>query len=157
MATKHRSSTVEIEGKSYSLTFDINALIWLEDELHTDLDELDAALQAAKVEGSVSLTQLKLLRAMFFAGLRRDQPDLTLEDAGALIFTTNAAEVSEAVGKAMGTETVLKPDSEEGLHDDSPLSVPTAEAAKPSGPSRSSTSASRRTSQEDSLSASSAS
>ena len=150
----HNRVPIQVDGQKLVLCYDLNALIFLEDAAGTDIARLDEAVEACRVANTVDMTNLKLLRMTFYAGLRREQPELTEEDAGKLIFLDNAAEVSEAVGKAMSVNAVNNATkSEEGLHDDSPLSPASVEAPGPSGPQRSSTTASRRTKPEASLSA----
>lgn len=139
--TQPRGVDVVVGDRTLRLVYDINALIWLEDTTGTDLDGLDAAVEACRAQGSVSLTNLKVLRNLFYAGLRREQPTLTLEDAGGMIFLETAREISESIADAMGgrEEFEAAVTAQEGLHADSPLPLAVPVAPAPSGPAPSTT------------------
>lgn len=90
MANKQRGF-VEIElDKKRRLKFNMNALTELEDVLGMPITGL-----------SDQKVGMKELRAMLWAGLLHDDPDLSLREAGDLIELENLQEISEKVTEAM--------------------------------------------------------
>lgn len=87
---KKKSFPVVIEGKTYYLRFDLNALALLEEKFGS---AEEATRKAA--EGSAIA-----IRCFLWAGLKSNHPDMTEEDVGALIDLANLAEVSEEINKA---------------------------------------------------------
>lgn len=94
---------VEINGRKLYLCFDFNGLAKAEElagiNLLTGID-----LQ------KVSATQL---RALLFAALLKFQPDITLEQVGAMLTYANVPKFSEALAKAF---TVSNPEPAEDEH-----------------------------------------
>lgn len=82
--------SVELSGKEYSLCFDFNAIA--QAESLTGLNLL-TALDLRSLNAS-------MLRALLFAALLKLQPEMTLEQAGALITLTQASKVTAALVKA---------------------------------------------------------
>lgn len=69
-----------------SLRYDLNALCLLDE--HGGLDEL-------------RLSSPSGMRLMLYAGLRHEDPDLTLERVGAMVDMGRLEEIADAVGRAL--------------------------------------------------------
>lgn len=81
---------VTVGGKKYFLCFDFNALAVAEDATGLNLlRSLDFQNLSAKT-----------FRALLFAALLRQQPDMTLEAAGSLITASSAPKLTEALVRA---------------------------------------------------------
>lgn len=77
-ATKFPEVTVDVDGQSYRLVIDINAMRAVEDALSTPDVEVvfhDVVRRAAK--GSMRATT-----ALFWAAMRRHHPTMTMDDVG---------------------------------------------------------------------------
>lgn len=84
--------------KQRKLKYTFNAFCELEDVLGRPLSEISEIMDGFK---------LKDLRAMLWAGLLHESPDLTLEEAGELMDKASSLEeVAEAVVKAMEKSVV---------------------------------------------------
>lgn len=70
--------TFEVEGRAYALVLDVNALIELEGVL---------GVKAGDITGKIGHDGLSLteVRALLWAGLQREHPDVSLPAAGALV------------------------------------------------------------------------
>jgi hypothetical protein len=93
------SERVEIDGETYTLVFDINAMADLE-SVHggNAFDHIDGLIRGDVTAG--------LLRALMWAQLQEKHKDLSLRDAGVLVSKTPEAALSAviaAVQKAMPT------------------------------------------------------
>ncbi|MFW6079005.1 MAG: hypothetical protein ACODAE_05250 [Gemmatimonadota bacterium] len=116
-----RDVTLELAGETRRLRYDFNALCDLEDALGRPLSALS--------EDSAGFREI---RAMLWAGLIHEDPDLTLRDAGALLGRHiedggRLEAVGEATERAMaraGFET-----GEDGEAEDAAGNGPAAEAA----------------------------
>ena len=84
----------EAAGKSYTLSYSINALCELEEMLGEGVTEV-----AAKMGGKGG-TRLSLIRALFWAGLRDHHPEVTIVESGELMREYGIQETSEIVGRA---------------------------------------------------------
>lgn len=76
------------EGQGYTLLLDFNALCDLSEEL-PDL-----------MSGGQELTDPRKIRTVFHAGLKRNHPGITLEQAGDIIQAVGIAEAADLLGKA---------------------------------------------------------
>ncbi len=83
MANPHKGETsIEIDGKTYTLALTLNAMCELEDLLGTPEKEVSF------IEIVHAVTQRKRtshMRALFWAALREHHPEVTLKQAGTLI------------------------------------------------------------------------
>lgn len=79
--------TIELGGKTRRLAYDLNALCALED--HGGIDQTGSP---------------KGLRAMLWAGLLHEEPDLSLDDVGRLVTLDRIEEIATAVGEAMSRD-----------------------------------------------------
>jgi len=86
-------------GKSYIMVLDFNALAEFEDEVGAN------ALALIQTPDKMSARQV---RALFWAGLKQRQPDVTLEDAGRIL-TSNFDKMGEALGAAFPDAEPEKP------------------------------------------------
>lgn len=84
--------TVEIElgGESRHLLIDLNALASFEDATGRDFTE--AFAQSAR--------SAKTIRALLWAAMLHENPDLKISDVGKWVHPGNLAQIAEAVGKA---------------------------------------------------------
>lgn len=69
---------VTINGKNYKIEFGLNAVCSLEDVMHRPLDDIMDSL----AEG---VADIRLARAIFWAGLLANNRGMTLERAGAIL------------------------------------------------------------------------
>lgn len=74
------------------LKYDLNALVLLEEQFGS----LGAALDA--VQGQ----SIRAIRSWLYAGLAHEDPDLTPEQAGALVSLTELPAVTDAILRALG-------------------------------------------------------
>lgn len=81
---------VTLGGRQRTLRYDLNALAELEEATGTSLAELQS-----KTVG------LRFLRALVWAGLLHQEPDLTQREVGAWIDGENLQEVQDAAVKAL--------------------------------------------------------
>lgn len=93
--------SLEYEGKQYRLTLDFNAMADFEGR--TGKDSL-AVIQRYEETGKISMVDL---RALFWAGLSQDHPELTLKDAG-LIMSANTGALAKLL-EAMAPEQDANP------------------------------------------------
>lgn len=77
---------IVVDRKTYKLAFDFNAICVAEKETGINL-----------LTSLVTEITATSLRGLFFAALLRDQPEMTIEQAGALITPSNIAVVRSAV------------------------------------------------------------
>lgn len=90
MANKQRGYVEVTLDKKRRLKFDLNALSELEDALGKPVTQLN--------DGTVGMREL---RAMVWAGLLHEDPDLTLRDTGELIDLERIEEITEKVTEAL--------------------------------------------------------
>lgn len=90
MANKHRGYVDIVLDKKRRLKFNMNALTELEDVLGIPI----TGLSSQKVG-------MKELRAMLWAGLLHEEPELTLREAGDLMEVENLNEISTKITEAM--------------------------------------------------------
>lgn len=90
---------IELNGRRRTLRYDLNALALLEEKLGRSISQLD------DVEMGI-----RSIRALIWAGLQHDDPDLTEQDVGAWIgpggvsITDAMMKVGEALKEAFGGE-----------------------------------------------------
>lgn len=77
--------SLEYEGRTYGLTLDFNAMA--DFEAKTGKDSL-AVIQRYEETGQISMVDM---RALFWAGLSQDHPELTLKDAGRIMSANTTA------------------------------------------------------------------
>lgn len=95
MANPHTGErSFEVGGATYTLRFTVNALCELEDAVGSSVSELGAAL------ADPTRARVKLMRALLWAGLRDRHPQLTIEDAGALLDDGGAQRIMPLVAEA---------------------------------------------------------
>lgn len=88
-----KPTKVKINGKIYAFKYTVNSLCELEEATqYKDINQLMAAVQT----GSIGA-----IRAMVWAGLIWDQPDLTMNEVGGFMGDmAGMQQFAEAVGKA---------------------------------------------------------
>jgi len=92
------TATVNIGGQDRTLRFDFNALALLEEK--TGKSAFDqATFQNVKASD---------LRALIWAGILHELPDVKMEEVGSWLHPGNVREVSEAIGKAFGNDVKEK-------------------------------------------------
>lgn len=102
---------LEIElDKPRKFMLDLNAFALVEETL--DMDFMDALEKSAR--------SARTLRAVLWAGLRKDDPTLTLEQVGEMISISNMEIISDAINKAMLSQMP------ESSPEDAPLVTPPA-------------------------------
>lgn len=87
-------ATIELGDKTFTIAFDLNSLEALEQ--HVEGSAFDSDFWA-KITQPFTARSLLLL---FWAGLRSYHPEITLEEAGALVNPQNMAVVMKAVHEA---------------------------------------------------------
>lgn len=85
-------SVLEVDGKPYTLVFDINALCEVEDELGMDVDMLLAKYASG--------TSAKIVRGMIWAALQKNHP-CTVDEVGDLMSAVGFQESKQALERAM--------------------------------------------------------
>lgn len=101
-----KPTKAKINGKLYQFKYTVNALAKLEEETkYKDMNQLMTASQAGSI-GAV--------RAMVWAGLIWDKPELTIEEVGDLMGDLSGMQqFAEAVGKAFAASTPVVTKSED--------------------------------------------
>ena len=95
MGNPHRGeASFDVEGKAYRVRFSWNAAAAYEEMAGRPLS--DALLDVARERFSA-----KSLRAMLWAGLQDEHPDVTLKDAGRLIDKLGRKEAQRVMGVAL--------------------------------------------------------
>lgn len=90
----------EADGKKYTLSYSVNALCALEDEVGQGIVGILGEVQAWEQE-PVSI-RLKLLRAMLWAGLQDRHPEVDVKKAGEILTSIgDIAGASNLVGDAL--------------------------------------------------------
>jgi hypothetical protein len=79
-----------VKGEKYNLCFDFNAVAIVYQQ--TGINLLD--------EGAVSNPNPVVIRALLYAALLKNHPDMTVDAAGSLITLHNVTEIMTAVGNA---------------------------------------------------------
>lgn len=93
MANPHRGDTdIQAGDRSYTLCFSSNAVCEMEEHFDRPIAEIGTMLDAG--------ARFSDLRAVFWHGLRRHHPDLSLEDAGDVMDEVGQDKVGEAIGTA---------------------------------------------------------
>ena len=87
-----RYTKLTLEGETYSLAFDFNALAVAEEISGLNL------LQAMRSLGDLSVAQT---RALLYAALLKKQPKLTLTEAGNLLNFRSLPVITKALGEAL--------------------------------------------------------
>lgn len=90
-----RSAKLEIDGRTYQLAYDFNAIA--EAEASTGCNLLHGI--SAALFGTLSAAQL---RGLLCASLRAGQPDITLAETGALIRIDTLERIHTAIAEAWG-------------------------------------------------------
>lgn len=85
---------IDIEERSYKLSFSVNALCELEDKLDRPVPEIAASLE------DPARVRMSTVRALVWAGLRDHHEDTTIEQAGDLVTAAGIPAVMEAIGRA---------------------------------------------------------
>jgi hypothetical protein len=94
MANKAKGEVgFEVDGKSYTLVFSINALCELENQLGGDVANIAAA-------GFGGIKRYSTLRATFWAGLTDHHPNMTLQAVGKIINALGIQKADELAGEA---------------------------------------------------------
>lgn len=104
MARAFPERTLEIEGQSYRLVLDINAQVLIEETKGCVFQDVVKRM----LEGSRTDERL-----LFWAGLQRHHPDITLAKAGDLM--SAAAELPEAMMAGALQETTPDPQDTKAL------------------------------------------
>lgn len=90
MANKERGESKLVLGeKEYTLRFDLNALVELEDKLGVPLSEM----------GNMKIT-IRNIRSMLWAGILHEAPELTEAEIGKYVDMGNMEEVQTAISQA---------------------------------------------------------
>ena len=90
-----KSIRIKVDGESYYLSYDLNALVALENE-YGDIE------QAFEFDENPKGAIGKLLKVLF-VGLQANHKDISELDVGAIFTMENLADFQEAVGRAMNT------------------------------------------------------
>lgn len=90
-------SEVVLDGKTYHLTFDLNALCELEDKYGS----LDGAMKRLSSIGGADKKVMKDIRFLLWQALKHENDELTESQAGKLVTIQNMQVVSDALGYAM--------------------------------------------------------
>jgi hypothetical protein len=92
MANPHRGQVAFKAGdKEYTLSFSINAMCELEDHLELSINQI-----ANKVQDP-SQMKMSYLRAIIWAALQDNHPDIDLKTAGAIASEAGAVAVMDAI------------------------------------------------------------
>lgn len=95
MANKFKGEVKVTAGEQeYTLRFDMNALVELEDATGMPVPKLALSF------GDPEQMSYKLLRSMFWAGLLHHHPDVTVEEAGRIMSEIDLLEVIEKISEA---------------------------------------------------------
>lgn len=84
----------EVEVGGYTLRYDINALCEAEDVAGENIADIIESM----ADKTPSFSRIRLL---FWAGARSSKPELTMEEAGAVIQSVGVVAAVAAVGKAI--------------------------------------------------------
>lgn len=91
MANPHRGEVAfKAGGTGYTLKFSSNAICELEERLNKSLNVIVTDLE-----------RLSTLRALLWAGLRANMPDVTMAQAGDIIDQAGIAAATEIIGRAL--------------------------------------------------------
>lgn len=94
MPNPHRGEVSFVAGEqTYTLSFSVNSICSLEDELGEGWDAIASQLR--------STPRVKTVRAVLWAGLLDKHEGLEIEDAGRIMTEAGVAETMEAVGRAL--------------------------------------------------------
>lgn len=104
-------STFKIQDKEYTLCFDNEALIQLEDIL--DQGIVGVCLEMQRWGKEPERIRLKWIRAMLWAGLRQHQPKITLEEAGDIMDAGGGVSMMNVIGEAMSKAWGEQPESKD--------------------------------------------
>jgi len=114
---KHRGdTTVEVEGQTYTICYDLNACAKVMDHLEiTSFEQLADGV-------SLSGLGLKDLLYIYWCGFNRNHPDLSLEDIGAMEWDLSemALKVGEAFRRGLLREVPPEGGGEEAAGPTSP-------------------------------------
>ena len=91
----------DLDGKTYTLVLDFNALCEVEDVLGA---------------GEMKLAKPSAIRAIFWAALRRHHPAMTQRDAGNLIGGVGLTKAGELVTEALNRSGLFGGDGEAEAH-----------------------------------------
>ncbi|MCY8048446.1 gene transfer agent family protein [Bacillus haynesii] len=96
MANKQRGeSKVTLGDKEYSLRYDLNALVELEDRMGVPLSEM----------GEMKIT-IRTVRSMLWAGVLHENPDVTEEELGKYVDMENLEDIQGAISEAFSKVNV---------------------------------------------------
>lgn len=101
---KDTSVSINLGGKEYKMGYDFNALAELEDKLGRSMLEA----------GAMNFKSVKEIRYFVWASLLKDSPNITVQEAGALITPGNMAEVTKKLVEAQGSSIPDPEESKEG-------------------------------------------
>jgi hypothetical protein len=93
MATPKGGVSFEADDKRYTMTFSINAMCEIEEELDMGITDIGEIMSAGQV-------RMKHLRAMFRAGLVDNHPDMTTAQAGDLMTELGPQRAADIIGEA---------------------------------------------------------
>lgn len=98
MATNRENGVidVELEGRIYTFCTDLNALIRLEEMFSTPEREVSWVQIVARADAGSP----RHMRAVLWAALQREHPDVTLEEAGRLITLLAARRIQDVMRDA---------------------------------------------------------
>ncbi|PFW43801.1 hypothetical protein [Priestia megaterium] len=89
-ANKERGeSKLTLGEKEFTLRYDLNALVELEDKLGVPLSEM----------GNIQIT-IKNVRSMLWAGVIHQEPEITEREVGSYVGMENMEEVQKAISTA---------------------------------------------------------
>lgn len=104
MASRFVNMPLIVGDRTYTLRFGANALIALQDELGTSLDDL-----SKHVQGGASEVSLRDLRVMLWSGLVTHHAGITLVQAGEIIDDAGMEAVVKALNEAVKASAVPEP------------------------------------------------
>ena len=94
MTTSRGAVSFEADGKTYTLSYSVNALIELEEAMGM------SAMQIPGLFRDGSGIQLKHIRLLFWAGLRDHHADVTIAEAGEMMRAVGLNKAAQLIGKA---------------------------------------------------------
>lgn len=87
--TQRGESKLVLGGNEYTLRYDLNALVELEDKMGVPLSEM----------GEMKIT-IRNVRSMLWAGILHENDEITEKEIGKFVDMENMEEVQEAISKA---------------------------------------------------------
>lgn len=105
MANKDRGEiSLKVDGKTYTLCFDVNALCEVEDLLGRGIPHIMADMQSAET------MRFGTVRGLLWGALQRHHPEMTVKMAGEMVSAVKLDKAMAAIGDALNASN---PDEDE--------------------------------------------